>query len=82
MASVVAASGPGSARQPSGRSPGCSQIAPVKGPGDRFVIQILYVEDNDDNVYLLKQRFELLDGFEVLVAENGETACAIAVAEP
>ena len=33
--------------------------------------RILYVEDNDDNVYSLKLRFGLLDGFEVLIAENG-----------
>ena len=43
--------------------------------------RILYVEDNDDNVYMLKLRFELLDGFEVLVADNGETGFATAVAE-
>lgn len=43
--------------------------------------KILYVEDNDDNVYMLKIRFELLDGFEVLVAENGETGYATALAE-
>lgn len=43
--------------------------------------KILYVEDNDDNVYVLKIRFELLDGFEVLVAENGETGYATALAE-
>ncbi len=43
--------------------------------------RILYVEDNDDNVYMLKMRFELLDGFEVLVAENGETGIAKAIAE-
>jgi two-component system cell cycle response regulator DivK len=45
------------------------------------VIRILYVEDNDDNVYMLKMRFELLDGFEVLVAENGEVGCTTAIAE-
>jgi two-component system, cell cycle response regulator DivK len=45
------------------------------------VTRILYVEDNDDNVYMLKLRFELLDGFEVLVAENGEIGCAMARAE-
>jgi two-component system cell cycle response regulator DivK len=45
------------------------------------VTRILYVEDNDDNVYMLKMRFELLDGFEVLVAENGETGCTMAIAE-
>src|SRR5262249_10138783 len=41
----------------------------------------LYVEDNDDNVYMLKLRFELLDGFEVLVADNGETGVATAIVE-
>jgi CheY-like chemotaxis protein len=44
------------------------------------VTRILYVEDNDDNVYMLKLRLELLDGFEVLVADNGETGCAQAIA--
>ena len=43
--------------------------------------RILYIEDNDDNVYMLKMRFELLDGFEVLVADNGETGCSAALAE-
>jgi CheY-like chemotaxis protein len=45
------------------------------------VTKILYVEDNDDNIYLLKMRFELLDGFEVLTAEDGEAGCAMAAAE-
>jgi two-component system, cell cycle response regulator DivK len=45
------------------------------------VTRILYVEDNDDNVYMLKMRFELLGGFEMLVAENGETGCTMAIAE-
>ena len=43
--------------------------------------RILYVEDNDDNVYMLKMRLEMIDGFEVLVAENGEIGCATALAE-
>ena len=43
--------------------------------------RILYVEDNDDNVYMLKLQFELLDSFEILVAENGETGCAMALSE-
>ena len=42
--------------------------------------RILYVEDNDDNVYMLKMRLELLDGFEVLVAD-GRRGCAKAAAE-
>jgi CheY-like chemotaxis protein len=45
------------------------------------VTRILYVEDNDDNVYMLKLRFELLDGFEVLVAEDGEIGYRTALAE-
>lgn len=43
--------------------------------------RILYVEDNDDNVFLMTMRFELLDGFEVLTAEDGEAGCAAAEAE-
>ncbi len=43
--------------------------------------RILCVEDNDDNVYMLKLRFEFLDGFEALVADNGETGFATAIAE-
>ena len=34
--------------------------------------RILHVEDNDDNVYMLKMRFGLLDGFEIIVAADGE----------
>lgn len=45
------------------------------------MIKILYIEDNDDNVYMLKMRLELLDEFEVAVAEDGEKGCAAAVVE-
>jgi CheY-like chemotaxis protein len=45
------------------------------------VIKILYVEDNDDNVYMLKMRLELLDEFEVVVADDGEKGCEAAVSE-
>jgi two-component system, cell cycle response regulator DivK len=45
------------------------------------VTRILYVEDNDDNVYMLKMRFELLDGFEVLTAADGEAGFARAEAD-
>ena len=34
--------------------------------------KVLYVEDNDDNVFMLKMRLELLGDFEVLTAEDGE----------
>ncbi|HEY4919922.1 MAG TPA: response regulator [Xanthobacteraceae bacterium] len=45
------------------------------------MIKLMYVDDNDDNVYMLKMRLELLDEFEVLVAEDGEKGCAMAAAE-
>ncbi len=43
--------------------------------------RILYVEDNDDNVYMLKMWLELLDGLNVIVAPDGEAGCAMALAE-
>jgi CheY-like chemotaxis protein len=45
------------------------------------VIKVLYIEDNDDNVYMLKMRLELLDDFEVLTAADGEKGCEMAVSE-
>jgi two-component system, cell cycle response regulator DivK len=45
------------------------------------VTKVLYVEDNDDNVFMLKMRLELLGDFEVLTAEDGERGCALAVSE-
>jgi len=45
------------------------------------VTKLLYVEDNDDNVYMLKMRLELLGDFEVVTAENGERGCEMAVTE-
>jgi hypothetical protein len=45
------------------------------------MIKVLCIEDNDDNVYMLKMRFELLDEFEVLTAEDGEKGCNTAAAE-
>ena len=45
------------------------------------MLRILYVEDNEDNAYMLKMRLELTGEFEVLVAEDGEQGCEIAAAE-
>ncbi len=39
--------------------------------------KILYVEDNEDNVYMLKRRLERA-GFEVVVAPDGEQGLAVA----
>jgi len=46
-----------------------------------IVTKVLYIEDNDDNVYMLKMRLELLGDFEVLTAEDGEKGCEMAAAE-
>ena len=43
--------------------------------------KVLCIEDNDDNIYMLKMRLELLGDFEVLAAEDGEKGCAMAAAE-
>ena len=43
--------------------------------------KLLYVEDNDDNVFMLKMRLELLGDFEVLTAEDGQKGCEMAAAE-
>jgi CheY-like chemotaxis protein len=45
------------------------------------VVKLLYIEDNDDDVYMLKMRLELLGNFEVRTAEDGEKGCAMAAAE-
>jgi CheY-like chemotaxis protein len=42
---------------------------------------VLYIEDNDDDVYMLKMRLELLGTFEVLTAEDGEKGYEMAAAE-
>lgn len=44
-------------------------------------MKVLYVEDNDDDLYMLKTRLELLGGFVVLTARNGEKGCELAVGE-
>ena len=43
-------------------------------------MKILYVEDNDDNIYVLKNRLTRA-GFTVLVATDGEQGVAMAAAE-
>jgi CheY-like chemotaxis protein len=44
-------------------------------------MKVLYVEDNDDDVYMLKTRLELVGDFEVLTARNGEKGCELALGE-
>ena len=43
-------------------------------------MKILYVEDNDDNIYVLKNRLTRA-GYTVLIALNGEDGVAMATAE-
>jgi CheY-like chemotaxis protein len=41
-------------------------------------MKVLYAEDNEDNVYLVKLRLGDIEGHEVLVASDGEAACRMA----
>ena len=43
-------------------------------------MKILYVEDNDDNIYMLERRLKRA-GFDVLIARDGAQAVAMAAAE-
>jgi two-component system cell cycle response regulator DivK len=45
------------------------------------VVRVLYVEDNEDNVYLLTLNLDLLGGYELLVATDGIEGIATASAE-
>src|SRR5215475_5458886 len=45
------------------------------------VVKVLYIEDNDADVYMLKMRLELLGTFAVLTAEDGEKGSEMAAAE-
>ena len=43
--------------------------------------KILYVEDNDDKMYMLTLRFEVLDGYEIITAADGAEGVAKAQTE-
>jgi CheY-like chemotaxis protein len=45
------------------------------------VTKVLYVEHDDDNLYMLKTRLERVADFEVLAAEDSEKGCKLAVTE-
>jgi CheY-like chemotaxis protein len=45
------------------------------------VTKVLYVEHDDDNLYMLKMRLERVDDFEVLAADDSEKGCELAVTE-
>src|SRR5215475_14517124 len=71
------------AGRPGGAHPpvGAQQAPGQQRNGSSIVTKVLYVEDNDDNVFMLKMRLELLGDFEVLTAEDGEKGCEMAAAE-
>jgi CheY-like chemotaxis protein len=43
--------------------------------------KILYVEDNDDDVYMLRMRLALIEGFDLGVARDGAAAIAAVAAD-
>jgi CheY-like chemotaxis protein len=45
------------------------------------VTKVLYVEHDNDNLYMLKTRLEWVGDFDVLVAEDSEKGCKLAVTE-
>jgi two-component system cell cycle response regulator DivK len=45
------------------------------------VTKVLYIEHDDDNLYMLKMRLERGGDFEVLTAEDCEKGCKLAVTE-
>jgi len=45
------------------------------------VTKLLYVDDNEDDVYMLQMRLDLLGDFEVVTAANGEEGCQAAASE-
>jgi CheY-like chemotaxis protein len=45
------------------------------------VTKLLYIEHDDDNLYMLKTRLERVADFEVLAAEDSEEGCRLAVTE-
>jgi len=45
------------------------------------VRRLLYVEDNEDNLYMLQLWFDVLGGYEILSARDGAAGIAMAAAE-
>jgi two-component system cell cycle response regulator DivK len=45
------------------------------------VTKVLYIEHDDDNLYMLKMRLERAGDFEVLTAEDYEKGCKLAMTE-
>jgi two-component system, cell cycle response regulator DivK len=46
------------------------------------VTRILCVEDNEDNIYLVKMRLEMIEGFDITVAKDGAEGVNLAATDP
>jgi two-component system cell cycle response regulator DivK len=46
------------------------------------VTRILCVEDNEDNIYLVKMRLEMIEGFDIMVAKDGAEGVNLAATDP
>ena len=44
-------------------------------------MKILYIEHDDNNLYMLKRRLERFGNFEVVAAEDSDRGCKLAVTE-
>ena len=51
-----------------------------RAPWEERLTKVLYIEDNDDNIYMITRRLSR-SGYEVLVAKDGEVGLAMARSE-
>jgi CheY-like chemotaxis protein len=58
-----------------------AERAAAKKYGIGNVTKVLYIEHDDDNLYMLKMRLERVGDFEVLAAGDSEKGCKLAATE-
>jgi CheY-like chemotaxis protein len=58
-----------------------AERAAAKKDGIGNVTKVLYIEHDDDNLYMLKMRLERVGDFEVLAADDSEKGCKLAATE-
>ena len=46
-----------------------------------IMTKVLYIEHDDDNLYMLKMRLERVDDFEVVTSNDSEQGCKLAATE-
>jgi two-component system cell cycle response regulator DivK len=57
------------------------RIGKVSNQSGRNVTKVLYIEHDDDNLYMLKMRLERIDDFQVLTSNDSEQGCELALTE-